>query len=281
MKFTRYLGVVLAGAVLALTTALSGGGAVAAKQPMAVCDQPVSARAGGWVCDVTTVAESQRQSEANRKRVEGKSFKPMTKVGTNGAAATTTATTSSIGGYCSAAGCWSEGVDNAHAVYSGQGLYGYGKTYLGTMHLYYKIALSGRKATSNPYTVFDSRGFRNLRMLGDRRYLSNTYPGGMTLDSGAHKQYYTKYSITNSMQNVYFIYDATNGYVSYGSGEAWAIHYHAFSWKDPSSAYPGTWSQWSKSPKMQKQSSGAYYFYVSGGHLTMPAAPDGGGYNTY
>lgn len=154
-------------------------------------------------------------------------------------------------GTCSAIGCW-EFVSTYHAEFSGDGVYGYGGTILGNVSFWVEDKFSGGASTSYPFQFESTRGTKTVAASGERLYFSTAHPEGnleccfQSWNGGP----YGSYTLINCF--------GFTGYKATQTTDAWAGIAHQWQWTDPSTAYPGTWWIWVKSPKWQRQASGQY-----------------------
>ncbi|MEV0271142.1 hypothetical protein AB0H43_20370 [Hamadaea sp. NPDC050747] len=197
------------------------------------CGLPLAARKGAWLCLSQTTTRTQ----------------PRTRP---------TAVNGDVGiqsGVCSALGCYYY-LDNYYVYFDGTGVYGYGGTHLGDLYFYVEDKFSGGRSYSQRFQFESTRGVRTLAATGERLYFSTAHPEGYPISSGASQQGWGPYGpyAAGTLVTAF----GTTGYTYYDSSVAWAGIAHEFTWTDPSSAYPGRWYAWWKSPKFQKQSSGAY-----------------------
>jgi hypothetical protein len=160
-------------------------------------------------------------------------------------------------------------IDTAHAEFKGTGEYGYGKTKLGDVELYFKVTTSGSKITTYPFWFSSSRGTKNIILSAEYLYMSKAYPGGHSQDprqydqkswdsgSGGISTQWPKPGIAyrDSVYKVTVAAEAT--------------------WQDYSSQYPGSWYMWGKSLELDKQSNGSYYVVYN-----RPSDPNGAGYRS-
>ncbi|MEU7620574.1 hypothetical protein AB0M91_19770 [Micromonospora rifamycinica] len=196
------------------------------------CSVDVKARKGAWVCPDAT--SSGRPKNWTDKRANQAAL---------------------LSGVCSALGCYYYS-DSTMAYFDGAGQYGYGGTKLGDVYLYVEDYFSGGSSTSKRFQFESTRGIRTINASGERLYFSSTHPEGYPVSGGgtfktwgAHGPYAAGTLVTAF---------GSTGYTAYEGSVAWAGIAHQFQWTDPSSAYPGTWYMWWKSPKFQRQSSGQY-----------------------
>ena len=181
------------------------------------CSSPVSVRKGAWVCPDTS------------------------KIRANG-------------GTCSVLGCWYY-VANYWAEFSGDGIYGYNGTTLGSTEFFIEVKFSGGSSTSKPFQFESTRGTKQVRASGERLYFSTAHPEGYPVSGGSTYQMWSggPYG-AGALVNGF----GSGGYTAYEGSVAHAGVAHQFDWTDPSSSYPGRWYTFIKSPKFHRNSAGAY-----------------------
>ncbi|MEV0734283.1 hypothetical protein [Polymorphospora sp. NPDC050346] len=157
-------------------------------------------------------------------------------------------------GVCSTLGCWYYNA-NYWAEFSGDGLYGYGGTHLGAVEFFFQVRFAGSTSTSRPFQLESTRGTRNVRATGERIYFSSARPEGWPVSDGA-----TYRTWTGGTYSAYTLINAfgSGGYSLSAASVAHAGVAHQWDWMDPSSAYPGRWWFFIKSPKFARNSAGAY-----------------------
>jgi|GEM_PF-1982258 len=182
------------------------------------CALPIGSRGGAWVC--ADEAAAQRRAAAMSPR----------------------------SGVCSAIGCWYYQA-NYWAIFEGQGTYGYGGTRLGDVTFLIEVKFSGSRSTSRPFRFESSRGTRTVDATGERIYFSAAHPEGNPVSGGASYREWGDHGpyAAGALVNCF----GTSGYTYVEGTVAWAGVAHQIQWTDPSSAYPGTWWVWVKSPKFQ------------------------------
>jgi hypothetical protein len=195
------------------------------------CALSLSARRGAWMCLDAEINHQPRNKPSAADDVSLQS------------------------GVCSALGCYYY-LDIYYVYFDGQGTYGYGSTRLGDVYLYVEDSFSGGRSYSKRFQFESTRGVRTIRATGERLYFSTAHPEGYPISGGASRQVWGPYG----PYSAYTLITAfgSGGYTWYENTVAWAGIAHYFSWTDPSSAYPGTWYVWWKSPKFKRQSSGQY-----------------------
>jgi hypothetical protein len=232
-------------------------GNVGAANARAQCDLSVADRSGNWMCPSTTRSSAGRAIR-NAQRALGSSAVTDADV---------TAVSAALG-YCTVAGCWDK-IDTGHSTFTGTGSYGYGRTKLGDVELYYKVTTRGSRITTYPFWFSSSRGTKDIILSAEYLYLSSRYPGGQ---SQSPRQYGQK-SFASRAAGISSQWPSP-GFDKYDS-VAWVTLAGEATWSDPSSSYPGSWYTWAKSIKMQKQPSGAYYVQADN---ALPSNPNGAGY---
>jgi hypothetical protein len=170
---------------------------------------------------------------------------------------------------CVLGGCWTR-ESSVRTTFKGSGWYGYGGTTLGNAEIHFRVALSGFATKSTNVWFRSTRGVRDMVFAGDRLYLSAKYPGGAPVNNGAAYRYYPFGKVAANTTATWL-----GGYGSYENTVQYATIVHNYSWKDPSSQYPGRWYFYAKSIRMVKGSNG--YTYPD---LTRPASPRGAGWKT-
>lgn len=221
------------------------------------CDLPVAERSGNWTCMTTTKASAVDVVKGAQAALGRSSVSDVD------VAAVAT-------GYCTNRGCWDK-IDTAHSTYTGNGVYGYNGKQLGTTRLYFKVNVSAATMRSDPFWFTSSRGRKSTTLSMDRLYVSAKYPGGNVMNPRKYAQKTFKAALA----------DVASGWPTPGpSTTEKTVQYvtvaHEASWTDPSSAYPGSWTMWAKSIKMQRQPSGSYYVQ---GDSVLPANPAGGAWH--
>jgi hypothetical protein len=240
----------MAAALCVAATTLVGPAAYAGTPAAAEVDQcarPLAARAGNWFCLGTAARAKAAHDRARRA------------LGLPDAAA----------GYCRVEGCWTR-YSAVSADFAGSGTYGYGKTHLGDVSMYFEVTMNGAQSTSRPVWFESTRGVRDFVIEGDRLYLSSAHPEGKPVSPSK----YSFYGPVSAAAHQRISWNP-NGYKSYENTTAWASIVHEWTWHDPSSAYPGRWYFYAKSIKLKRQDSGAYFFESES---SLPTTPAGSGW---
>jgi hypothetical protein len=228
-------------------------GAAAAVQ----CDLALAERAGSWTCPTTTRSSAQKAVRHAQQDL-----------GSSGVSDADVSAVAAAAAYCTVAGCWDQ-IDSAHSTFTGTGSYGYGRTKLGDVELYYKITTSGSRITTYPFWFSSSRGTKNIILSAEYLYLSTQYPGG----NSQNPRQYDQKSFASKAAGISSQWPST-GFVK-NDTVAWVTLAGEATWSDPSSSYPGSWYTWAKSIKMQRQASGSYYVQADN---ALPSNPNGAGY---
>jgi hypothetical protein len=178
-------------------------------------------------------------------------------------------------GTCSLLGCY-EYLDNYYVGFTGDGSYGYSGTLLGIVYLYVEDKFAGGRSTSNRFQFESTRGVRTIVATGNRLYFSDAWPQGQEVSGGALRRQWGPYGPYGPGSLITAF--GTPGYIVTETTVAWAGIAHEFSWTDPSTAYPGRWYVWWKSPKFQRNSSGQY---ITANPPILPLEPYGSGWSRY
>lgn len=155
---------------------------------------------------------------------------------------------------CSFVGCWSYNA-NYWATFHGDGLYGWEENILGYTDVDIQIKFTGGSSTSRPYSFRSTRGTRTVNAVGEGLYFSAAHPEGYPVSGGATYRVWTSGAHAADVTVACF---GSSGYSAYAGGVAWAGVAYEIIWTDPSSQFFGEWYVWVKSPKFQRNASGAY-----------------------
>jgi hypothetical protein len=168
--------------------------------------------------------------------------------------------------------CWHLDPEAGRSTWMGQFRYGYGKKTLGTLSVYFLVALSGRESRSKPVRFVASGAVRHVIVEGDRLFYDANWPAGHPINprvDESHLHHPANVPVRAVVQ-------WPGGYDAF---EKSPVHYgaviHTWTWNV--SGYAGTWYVFAKSIHYYFRGKSAFFFKRWQKHLGQQ--PVGYGWN--